>query len=831
MTPEDGDFSPETWAFLEALTSLTPPTADPVDMESTIGLVSHPGNVPATEEGVAGGTYPQVHEHLQPHLPSDSLEAQLMPPWGSVSPPEPVAGTSDSTPGFPAVDRGATAREDDYTQAFGIIVDELPHPLWEMAQAWLAKAQNFSGMAQQIVEQFRRDGFLRSPDEHDALTRAGNLVLPTDEGVAGGTYSQAHEHLQPHLPPDALDAQLMPPQGPISPSEPVAGPSGSTPAVDGAATERAQDYSGQARQMVELFGRDGFPASPHEHHMLAHAERPQLSASAALEADPAVPALESARPLALGATEWLGDEHIKADYERLAKELRQIYPRFAAQTHFVPPAVVQMLRFASAEDLKEALPGVYDTAAGQKTRFLFLPVNNGQPGEAEGTHWSLLFIDRGHPQGPQALHYDSLKDSAQLSIAGQLARQLGAAGYREGHVAPQRNGYDCGVAVLAATRELVTRLTNKEPPESASLDLRNVVTDRAALMARHGAKRREVPETFSDLASKALETRFRLSREECQRVVNCPGGLLALKAFVDNAAALAKLEVGAQNFSKDDVLKILKKRGAARAVVALLDKAEALAKLDFSGQKFSKGDIIKVLSGPGTALALDTLLEHAEALAKLEFGRQKLSMEDIVKILGHDGAAQTVKALVKNAEALAKLEFGDQKLSKDDIIKILHNKGAAQVVKVLVKNAEALAQLEFGGQRFSKDDLVKILGNEGASRAVRALGDNAETLAKLEFGGQKLSKDDVLKILKRRGAARAVVALLDKAEALAKLEFSGQKLSKNDIVEILSKSSAAQVVPALVENAGKLNNKAKSRVLAAASSRRDAAAAIRKLNE
>ncbi|WP_210328375.1 hypothetical protein, partial [Mesorhizobium caraganae] len=107
--PENGDFSPETWAFLVALTGLTPPTADPVDMESTIGLVSHPDNVPATDEGVAGGTYPHAYEHLQPHLTSDALDAQLIPPRGHVSPPEPVAGTSDSTPGFPAVDRGATA--------------------------------------------------------------------------------------------------------------------------------------------------------------------------------------------------------------------------------------------------------------------------------------------------------------------------------------------------------------------------------------------------------------------------------------------------------------------------------------------------------------------------------------------------------------------------------------------------------------------------------------------------------------------------------------------------------------------------------------------------
>ncbi|WP_210328374.1 hypothetical protein, partial [Mesorhizobium caraganae] len=73
------------------------------------------------------------------------------------------------------MDRGATAGADDYAQA---LIDELPHPLWAVAQAWLGTAQNHSEMARQIVEQFRRDGFLRSPDEHDALTTAGSLVLP-----------------------------------------------------------------------------------------------------------------------------------------------------------------------------------------------------------------------------------------------------------------------------------------------------------------------------------------------------------------------------------------------------------------------------------------------------------------------------------------------------------------------------------------------------------------------------------------------------------------------------------------------------------------------------
>ncbi|OWK21037.1 hypothetical protein AJ88_22255 [Mesorhizobium amorphae CCBAU 01583] len=106
---------------------------------------------------------------------------------------------------------------------------------------------------------------------------------------------------------------------------------------------------------------------------------------------------------------------------------------------------------------------------------------------------------------------------------------------------------------------------------------------------------------------------------------------------------------------------------------------------------------------------------------------------------------------------------------------------------------------------------------------------NAESLAKLELGGQKFAKHDILKILGNIGAAQAVQALLDNAEGLAKLEFSGQKLSKDDILQILGNNGATQAVHALLENVDKLKNMPKSRVLAAASDRRSAAAAIRKL--
>ncbi|TIL47329.1 MAG: hypothetical protein E5Y73_34455, partial [Mesorhizobium sp.] len=306
--------------------------------------------------------------------------------------------------------------------------------------------------------------------------------------------------------------------------------------------------------MVEQFGRDGFPASPDQLDALTHADFPQISAGA----DPTVSGLPPEQPaipneimeardragakrgrpaaeheqdgtaaqrrqvevpqrMALGPTEWLGDEHIHADYNRLARDMRQTYPEFAAQTSFVPPAVVHMLVNAEADNLQDTLRGLYVNDPGQEPRFLFLPVNNANSATA-GTHWSLLFVDRKHPQGQQAVHYNSLTGSGQGVIARNLARKLGEeTWYQEGQMAPQGNGYDCGVSVLEATRELVSRLANSQPPEGASLDLRSVVADRTALLARHGARPAIVLEqrdTASNLKPKRGKNFGELARDE-----------------------------------------------------------------------------------------------------------------------------------------------------------------------------------------------------------------------------------------------------------------------------------------------------------------------------
>ncbi|MGY3327872.1 hypothetical protein ACVILI_000889 [Mesorhizobium sp. USDA 4775] len=88
----------------------------PTRQDSTIGLASPSCNVPATDEGVASGTYPQTDAPARQPLPSDAMDEALQ--W--VEPlstqqdvalaDDPVAGPGDSTP---AVDRGATASTEE----------------------------------------------------------------------------------------------------------------------------------------------------------------------------------------------------------------------------------------------------------------------------------------------------------------------------------------------------------------------------------------------------------------------------------------------------------------------------------------------------------------------------------------------------------------------------------------------------------------------------------------------------------------------------------------------------------------------------------------------
>ncbi|MFF0923534.1 Ulp1 family isopeptidase [Rhizobium leguminosarum] len=181
---------------------------------------------------------------------------------------------------------------------------------------------------------------------------------------------------------------------------------------------------------------------------------------------------------ALGDTEWLGDEHIAADYLLLEAELRRSNPELFARTRFVNPLVAQVLRQGDESSYRNQLGALL--RGDIRVDFLFLPMNDASRADRNrrGSHWSLLFVDLRPPTGPVAYHYDSA-GQYNRSIAAELAYRLGA-NLVQPRMTQQTNSHDCGVFVLAATREMAQRLQQGQP----ELDLDNLVADRQALRNR-----------------------------------------------------------------------------------------------------------------------------------------------------------------------------------------------------------------------------------------------------------------------------------------------------------------------------------------------------------
>lgn len=187
-----------------------------------------------------------------------------------------------------------------------------------------------------------------------------------------------------------------------------------------------------------------------------------------------------------GATEWLGDEHIAADYALLNEQLQRDNPGLAAEMRFVQPAQAHLLRLTPSPSgwLETFQRIVHDRDGNDTARFLLVPVSDGHADD-EGTHWSLLFVDRHAPEGALAYHYDSA-GAHNTTVAEQLAARLGVR-LQVARITRQQNGYDCGVFVVDATRALVRRLAQGERPGREPLHLDHLVADRPALQDRLGA--------------------------------------------------------------------------------------------------------------------------------------------------------------------------------------------------------------------------------------------------------------------------------------------------------------------------------------------------------
>ncbi|MCC8938377.1 hypothetical protein H8A97_25235 [Bradyrhizobium sp. Arg62] len=182
---------------------------------------------------------------------------------------------------------------------------------------------------------------------------------------------------------------------------------------------------------------------------------------------------------------WLTDEHITEDYTLLERELQREHPDLAARMRLLRPAQAQMLRLTdNAAELLLTVQGiVFDENENDTADFLLVPVNNGRGVKADdGSHWSLLLVDRRNRENVVAYHYDS-SGKSNVASAEQLAENLGA-NLQSARMAQQRNTYDCGVFVVDGTRTLARLLAEGERPDDEPLHLDNLVADRRALQDR-----------------------------------------------------------------------------------------------------------------------------------------------------------------------------------------------------------------------------------------------------------------------------------------------------------------------------------------------------------
>ncbi|CDX24822.1 Shikimate kinase [Mesorhizobium plurifarium] len=286
--------------------------------------------------------------------------------------------------------------------------------------------------------------------------------------------------------PAATQTPLAMPTPAAAERPPTAGTSGTSGAPSAAAStaQRRRDDHRSASLRV-LASSSGVVVPPGIGPIRRQAaERPQAAGlpQAAGMGQAAGPGAAAHR-LALGATQWLEDDHIAADYAVLGGELHRANPDVAARTRLVEPSVAHLLRMT--EDAAEATAIFHGTAGGGanlsgRADFVFLPLNNAGVDQG-GTHWSLLFVDLRGPQ-PLAYHYDS-SGGQNSPFARQLAARLGAR-LEPVLMAQQDNDYDCGVFVLDATRALTARLAEAEPPTGRPLHLDTLVADRQALLGR-----------------------------------------------------------------------------------------------------------------------------------------------------------------------------------------------------------------------------------------------------------------------------------------------------------------------------------------------------------
>ena len=109
---------------------------------------------------------------------------------------------------------------------------------------------------------------------------------------------------------------------------------------------------------------------------------------------------------------------------------------------------------------------------------ILVPVNNSKPGEAGGSHWSLLYL---HAPTAAFTYVDSFEDLTLNEehgrrLAANLSGYFGFTGY-DFHIfdsVKQQNSNDCGLYVIAYTHNFLTEsvITNSNLGKSIQFTLR-----------------------------------------------------------------------------------------------------------------------------------------------------------------------------------------------------------------------------------------------------------------------------------------------------------------------------------------------------------------------
>jgi sentrin-specific protease 8 len=156
--------------------------------------------------------------------------------------------------------------------------------------------------------------------------------------------------------------------------------------------------------------------------------------------------------------QWINDSIIEFTYEYFEQELFSKHSLFG----FIRPAIVYLI-----SQISDPISLVEDSvlpAGLHEKEVLFMPINDNRGNIAGGTHWSLMVYCRSLNH---FFHFDSMGNCNEMSARwcqNKIKNVLGTAknaAFTCLETPQQKNGYDCGVYVIAITKLLASRLVDR----------------------------------------------------------------------------------------------------------------------------------------------------------------------------------------------------------------------------------------------------------------------------------------------------------------------------------------------------------------------------------